>query len=288
MMHKTKSGAGQKLKALALVPTLALALGVVTVPAVRAAISTISSSKVSISKGSEKPALKKMKSASFTVKSIDNYSNETTVVINGENLGNNITVSRATFTTMGKTYKDKAIDFTLSGDGNAVIIVKFQFLTEFENTSMTLTVNGEVIPFNLENFFNKAQPMTVQVRPLNLENKTASSPHKSEMHPDETSDDADVSDNDDEAVVVSYGTYKKTEIPIDNVAQMNPGVESGSSLSLKNAEIYLDGEKISDSELNKIPKESIESIEINKTGNTNIIKIVSKKKGKIKITDATM
>lgn len=50
MMYKEKSGAGRKFKALALVPMLALALGVAGAPAVRAAVSTISSSDVSVSK----------------------------------------------------------------------------------------------------------------------------------------------------------------------------------------------------------------------------------------------
>ena len=53
MMYKAKSCAGSKLKALALVPMVALALGVVTVPAVKAAVSTISNSEVSLDKGNE-------------------------------------------------------------------------------------------------------------------------------------------------------------------------------------------------------------------------------------------
>ena len=53
MMYKSKSGAGSKLKALALVPMVALALGVATVPAVKAAVSTISNSEVSPDKGNE-------------------------------------------------------------------------------------------------------------------------------------------------------------------------------------------------------------------------------------------
>ncbi|MCH5221293.1 MAG: M56 family metallopeptidase [Muribaculaceae bacterium] len=53
MMYKSKSSAGSKLKALALVPMVALALGVATVPAVKAAVSTISNSDVSLDKGNE-------------------------------------------------------------------------------------------------------------------------------------------------------------------------------------------------------------------------------------------
>ena len=53
MMYKSKSSAGSKLKALALVPMVALALGVATVPAVKAAVATISNSEVSLDKGNE-------------------------------------------------------------------------------------------------------------------------------------------------------------------------------------------------------------------------------------------
>ena len=54
MMYKSKSGAGSKLKALALVPMVALALSVATVPAVKAAVVAISNSEVSLDKGNEK------------------------------------------------------------------------------------------------------------------------------------------------------------------------------------------------------------------------------------------
>ncbi len=47
MIYKLKSGAGRKFKVLALVPTVALALGLVSVPAVRAAVSAIGSSTIS-------------------------------------------------------------------------------------------------------------------------------------------------------------------------------------------------------------------------------------------------
>lgn len=48
MMYKEKSGAGRKLKALALVPMLALAVGLSSVPAIDAAVSTISDSGMSL------------------------------------------------------------------------------------------------------------------------------------------------------------------------------------------------------------------------------------------------
>lgn len=56
MMYKKKSRAGRRFKALALVPTLALALGAVSIPAVRAVVSTVSSSTIYADKGSENSA----------------------------------------------------------------------------------------------------------------------------------------------------------------------------------------------------------------------------------------
>lgn len=41
-------------------------------------------------------------------------------------------------------------------DGNATITAVFPFLTEFDNVSMTLDINGEKMTFDLEDFFNNA------------------------------------------------------------------------------------------------------------------------------------
>ncbi len=155
MMYKSKSGAGRKFKALALVPMLALALCVVSVPAVRAAVSTISSSTISADKGSETPAQSKIGSQNFKVKRFSNYGNETTIVIKGENLGNTLTVSGGTFTTMGKTYRAKAMNCDMT-DGNAIITIVFPFTSEYENSSMTLNVNGKEVSLDLESFFNNS------------------------------------------------------------------------------------------------------------------------------------
>lgn len=46
MMYKSKSGTWRKFKALVLVPVLILVLGVTSIPAVRAAVSTISNSGI--------------------------------------------------------------------------------------------------------------------------------------------------------------------------------------------------------------------------------------------------
>lgn len=151
MMCKEKSGAGHKFKALALVPMLALALGVTEVPAVRAAVSTISSSGVSVSKNNENLPESNTRVQLFKVTRLNNFDDKTTVVVKGKNLGDNITVSGGTFTTMGKTYQAKSLRCDMT-DRDATIIVTFPFTSEYEHTRMTLVINGEEIPFNLDGF----------------------------------------------------------------------------------------------------------------------------------------
>lgn len=205
MMYQEKSGAGRKFKALALVPMLALALGVAAVPTVRAAVSTISSSNISINKGSENPASDKTLARVFRVIDFNNYDNATTITIKGQGLGNNITVSGGTFTTMGKTYKATALQCNMT-DGVATITAKFPFTSEYENSSMTLTVDGDEVPFDLEKFFDKSR-VAVQVP--------------------------------------------------------------------ENMEIYLDGEKITDSQMQELPPDKIASMTID--NQNNVINITLKK-----------
>lgn len=155
MMYKAKSGAGRKWKALAMVPALALALGLTGVPVVRAAVSTIGTLKVSDGKSSENPSDNKTPVPHFKVKSINNNDGKTTVEIRGEGLGNRLNVSGGTFTTKGKTYEARSLNCSMT-DGNATITAEFPFLTEFDNVSMTLDINGEKMTFDLEDFFNNA------------------------------------------------------------------------------------------------------------------------------------
>lgn len=156
MMNKAKSGAGQKLKALALVPALALALDVAGTPAVRGALSTISTLKVSAGKSSEKPSHHKTSVPQFKVKNINNYDGKTTVVVRGEGLGDELTVSGGTFTTDGKTYDARSLSCSMT-DGNATITAVFPFVTVFDKVGMTLDINGEETAFDLEAFL--ANPM---------------------------------------------------------------------------------------------------------------------------------
>ena len=75
--------------------------------------------------------------------------------IRGEGLGNSLNVSGGTFTTKGKTYEARSLNCSMT-DGNAAITAVFTFLTEFDNVSMTLDINGEKMTFDLEDFFNNA------------------------------------------------------------------------------------------------------------------------------------
>lgn len=97
-------------------------------------------------------------------------------------------------------------------NGVATITATFPFTSEYENTSMTLIVNGEEVPFNLDGFLDKAG---------------------------------------------------------------NIVVSSDNSSLLDNIVIYVDGEKISATEMNNISPEKIESITIDKQSNS--IKITLKK-----------
>lgn len=160
MMYKEKSGAGRKLKALALVPVPALVLVLAGVPAVRAAVSTISNSEVSVGKGSKKLPEREISVQRYKVASINNDGKKTIVVIRGENLGSNLTVSGGTFTNNGRIYKANALNCEMS-DGTATITATFPFSEKYKNPKMTLSVNGEEIPFLLEEFFNNSQSVVV-------------------------------------------------------------------------------------------------------------------------------
>lgn len=212
MMYKEKSCAGSKFKVLTLLPMLALAIGVAAVPSVRAAVSTISSSRLSVSKVTQNPDSDKWGVAVFKVTNINNNGNVTTVTIAGEGLGDYLTVSGGTFTTMGKTYNARGLNCTLQ-NGVASIIATFPFIDEFENSSMTLLVNGEEIPFNLEGFFNNSQ-------------------------------------------TVATGSG-------DNNVSADGVVVAGSQSSLSDGmEIYLDGKKITKTQLHALSPDQIESIDV--------------------------
>ena len=161
MMYKEKSGAGRKLKALALVPMLSLALGVVAVPTVRAAVSAISSSEISVDKVNKNLPQDKIDEYRFKIKNFNNNGNKTTIVVRGENFGKTLTVSGGTFTTKGKTYYANSMRCDMT-NGTAVITVTFPFTSEYDKSSMTLTVNGEELSLDMEDFFNNARTVLIE------------------------------------------------------------------------------------------------------------------------------
>lgn len=153
MMYKSKSGAGRKLKALALVPMLALAIGVVSVPAVRATVSTLSSSTLSADKGSKNSS--QYNFAVYKVTSISHDGTTTTVVVKGIDVGNNMTVTGGTFTNDGKKFHANSMSTNLT-NGNATITIGFPFVGELKSASMTLKINSKEIPFDLSEYKNES------------------------------------------------------------------------------------------------------------------------------------
>lgn len=148
MMYKKKSCGGRKFKALALVPTLALALCVVSLPSVRATVITISSSGMAVSKDNEKMPIGKAGDKIFEITNINNNGYQTTVDIKGEDLGNNLTVSGGIIKSDGKEYQAKSMQCYMT-DGKANIKVDFPEIAKWDKASMTLNVNGEEITFHL-------------------------------------------------------------------------------------------------------------------------------------------
>lgn len=150
MMYKEKSGAGRKFKALALVPMLALAFGVASLPPVHAAVSTIGSSDVSLDK-QEKPALQsETQNPAYRVTEINSDGKETKVSILCTGFGNNIFVSSCSLTSDGKTYQANSMGCNMS-DGTATVNVAFPVAGKLKNAAMKLMVNGKEASFSLEN-----------------------------------------------------------------------------------------------------------------------------------------
>ncbi len=239
MMYKEKSGAGRRFRALALVPVLALALAVASMPAVRAAVSTISSSGLSTDKGSKKSPEVKTAEPTFRFIGLNNNNDKTRVFLEGKNPGHTLSVSGGTFTTCGKTYQASSLRCVNSND-DALIEAEFPFLTNFENTSLTLNINGKEVTLDLEEFFGKAQPVI------------ASALSVSTFKTDKTN---------------AHG--KRTTIIIDSVAN---GITSApvkvTTMVVANdsvdGKLFIDGREVNVEELKALPTEDIASVEVNK------------------------
>lgn len=234
MMYKQKSGARQKIKALALVPALALALGMTTLPAVRAAAVSLTNSKLSVGKVNENLSDDKTSVQVYQVTNINNDGSETTVVIRGEGLGDHITVSGGTYSSKGKIYHAKEMSCVMT-DGVAIITVTFPVSEDFDKkANMTLDINGEEIPFILDNFFKN---------PRSVERKS----------------------NDRKKKSVSPSSIREQTSKIKNNGNESSAVDE------KKLEYYLDGEKINSSDLTEISPERIVSITVDKERNAIMI-----------------
>lgn len=280
MMYKEKSGAGRKFKALALVPMLALALGVAGAPAVRAAVSTISSSDVSVSKDSENLPENKTTVQTYKVTNINNDGNETSVTINGEGFGTNLTISDATFTNKGKTYQANSLDCNMT-DGVATSHATFRFADELKKPSMTLMVNGKEVPFDLEKFQNNAQSVAIG----NNGNSTA--PSRSGVIVINGSSSAIPSDMSvyldgkkiSEAEMAGLSSENISSVSVDkqnNTIKISSKTNNGNIMSrLGNMPVYVDGKEISEAEMSALPVENITSITVDKQN--NVIRISTTK-----------
>lgn len=160
MMYKSKSGAGSKLKALALVPIVALAFGVASVPTIKAAVSAISDSEVTFDRVSEKSAV----TGKFRIISMNNSGIETAIVVKGEYLGNNLSVSGGTLTNNGKTYSAKSLNTNMT-NGAATITAVFPFSESYENVCVAFNIGGRDVKLNLEDFRKNSHTHTMSNSP---------------------------------------------------------------------------------------------------------------------------
>lgn len=146
MMYKEKSGAGRKMKALALVPMLALALGVTAVPSVRGAVSTISTSDLSVDKGSE--SAEDTQPISFKILVLPNRDGKTIVTLTSDDAGDHLSASGGVLTTGGKEYNSTSMQCTLI-DGRANIEVSFPLIPDLKDAVMTLDVNNRPVQVSI-------------------------------------------------------------------------------------------------------------------------------------------
>ncbi|MCH5229235.1 MAG: M56 family metallopeptidase [Muribaculaceae bacterium] len=162
MMYKSKSRSRSKLKALALMPMVVLALELVSIPAVKAAVLTVSDSEVSLDKSSEKSPV----TGKFRITSLNNSGMETTVVLTGEDLGNNLSVSGGTLTNNGQNYSAKSLNTNMT-NGRAVITSVFPFSGNYENASVVFNINGQEVKLNLDDFRRNSQTSSISISPSN-------------------------------------------------------------------------------------------------------------------------
>lgn len=235
MMYKAKSGAGRKFKALALVPALSLAVGIAAAPAVRAAVTTLRNSELVVGKVKEIIPDKQQRDPQFKVTGISRNGSETTVTIKGENLGNSLTVSGGTLTADGKTLQAKSLSSDMT-DGSATITAVFPISTEGKDQGMTLNINSQEITFDLGNATETPQAESVCL-------------------------------HEDTPLIVIDGSMDPKSAADSSIIKFNG---EGTMID-DDVEIFLDGKKISRSEIKNINPETIASISVNKKDRPQII-----------------
>ena len=273
MMYKEKSSAGRKFRALALVPMLALALTVAGVPAVRAAMSTISSSDVTAGMGSETLPVNETTVRKFKVVNISNDGNETTVTVRGEGFGPNLTISSgAEFTNNGTTHQAKSVDYKMT-DGIADIQVTFPFSDELKDAVMILFINSEKVSFTLDG----SESVTVGTATLpatNTDNAIKIEGKFSAISDDATFyfDGKEISKSEMKSLL----TDNISSISVDkkaNTVKITSKSNNGNMVSSTgNMKFYFDGKEISKEELNKLSADNIEYITVNRKNNAVIIR----------------
>lgn len=273
MMYKEKSSAGRKFRALALVPMLALALTVAGVPAVRAAMSTISSSDVTAGMGSETLPVNETTVRTFKVVNISNDGNETTVTVRGEGFGPNLTISSgAEFTNNGTTHQAKSVDYKMT-DGIADIQVTFPFSDELKDAVMILSINSEKVSFTLDG----SESVTVGTATLpatNTDNAIKIEGKFSAISDDATFyfDGKEISKSEMKNLL----TDNISSISVDkkaNTVKITSKSNNGNMVSSTgNMKFYFDGKEISKEELNKLSADNIEYITVNRKNNAVIIR----------------
>lgn len=80
--------------------------------------------------------------AEFKFKSLDNYDDKTTIVIVDDNFKSGSETCCAQFNNDGKTYDATSMVTTQEGDQMSITMT-FERMTVFNNTSVTLTINGQ-------------------------------------------------------------------------------------------------------------------------------------------------
>ena len=87
---------------------------------------------------------------------ISRIGNETVVMLDGNNFGNNLTISDATITTSnGISYQASAMQCNMA-DGFATIRAKFPEVSDLKDARITMSVNGEPLSLALNDLNNNS------------------------------------------------------------------------------------------------------------------------------------